>query len=1358
MESLGVSDIVVIPSNPNIIFIGTGDRDGQRNPPVERGVMKSTDGGLTFSQSNTGMGFVKVNKLILNPQNSNTMIAATDFGIFVSYNQGTNWASKSGNSFDYRDLKYCPGDTTIVYATSFNIGGGANFYRSTNGGSSWTNVNTGMSAASRRCRMEIAVTAHNPNIVYLLSAAPSSRNFVFDSLYKSSDKGATFRGLTPNLKNILGGDIDGNSTSGQGWYDIAMISSPTDSNFLFVGGVNTFKSSNGGTTWTPASSWWGEAGTPFMHADVHYFARSPHNNNIYIGHDGGVAYTNNGASFTDINDSLCITQLYNIGVSQKSKTRFIAGTQDNGTSLSSNTVWKAQIGGDGMHCDISNLDTTKMVASLYYGRFFTTVDNGANWVDRTSLISEANISTSPWVSPMHIHPRVNNIVVAALNNVWISKNIFSGSPSFSSISSLSTSMEATALRFSNSNDSLVFVGWQDGSVRYCSNIFATSPSLTSCGTTFPSASGSEVYDIETSYDNKDLIWVARGNRIYRSANRGTTWTNITANLSSAPYDIPIKSIVVDKNMSEALYVGTAIGVFYKDSAMTNWVPFNTGMPATATITDLEIVYDTVCSSSSVIYAGTYGRSLWKSDLRISTTEPGPNFTLPATSCSGIPVPVTNTTTNHTASTKYKWIITPSAGVTFVSGTNDSSVTPVLQFSTMGTYSIELRAEKPRGGFCRTKKTNIITIGTGGKISHSTTKDTTVCPGDTVIVGITGMTNYTFEPNSFVAKLNDSIYRLFTPSATNYRIVGDISGGCFDTVYVNVKMNPYLAYTVAGNQKFCLGDSTTITVTPSTGTFDTVIWSPMTNLTFNSGPTNVKIKPTTAGIINYTVTMKKATLCNVNFVLPINAQSHPNYDSRINGTFGLKTKTICSGDSVFLSELGVPSNSWAPGIGLNKVTGDTVIAKPLVSTIYYVATSDTTVCPTTIDSLRVNVTPSPTITIIGGKDICIGMKTMMIATGGAPSGSYTWTGDSIKNLSTHFDTIIVNPITSTTYTVTGSNGICSGVAQKIINVGTGTVSLKYEGDTIVCKNTVAQIRVSGADSYHWYPEAAVNNVFKDTVFLYVTDSINLKLVGISIGCTDSIDVPVKIKPVPSIKITADTNSSVCEGTKIKLSMSGGSTYSVYPNYNIKKLTASTFEINPSRTTTYTVVGISSLGCRGQDSIVIPIDTLPVLKITPQVRTIDRGDSIVFTATGASVYSWTPNTYLLTKGDTTNNTLKVKPDSNIIYYLKGKTNTGCSSEGLVIVYVKYGSTSTNSIMGKSLENILIYPNPSSDYVTIESTSNFVITLVDVNGRIVSSFKKDIEQYRLNLSNFSSGNYLMILDDQNGNKNSVKISIEK
>ena len=250
-----------------------------------------------------------------------------------------------------------------LYATENGV-----FYRSTNAGNTWTAINTGMSATGRN-RLAIAVTAANPNIVYVVASKSSTNGL--ESFYKSSNKGLTFTARIGDTFNILGGNTNGSSSGGQGWYDLAIAANDQDSNMVAVGGVIQFRTDNGGTSWTAISHWFG-GGAPFVHADVHYLARNPLNNELYSGNDGGVYTTaNNGTSWTIRNKGLAISQFYNFGVSQLSKTKFITGAQDNGTSWGSDSAsWQtASFGGDGMQCEISNFDTTVMFGQCFCARW-----------------------------------------------------------------------------------------------------------------------------------------------------------------------------------------------------------------------------------------------------------------------------------------------------------------------------------------------------------------------------------------------------------------------------------------------------------------------------------------------------------------------------------------------------------------------------------------------------------------------------------------------------------------------------------------------------------------------------------------------------------------------------------------------------------------------------------------------------------------------------------------------------------------------------------------------------------------------------------------------------------------------------
>jgi hypothetical protein len=195
----------------------------------------------------------------------------------------------------------------------------------------------------------------------------NSKGSGFGGLYRSVDGGKTWvrRSNTPN---ILSHSVDGSGTGGQGWYDLAIETSPTDANYVLVGGINIFRSTNGGTNWSCVAHWWGQSGTAYVHADIHIFNRHPITQEIFIGSDGGIDFTsNNGTSYTNINGTLAIRQFYHLDVARQSPLRILAGAQDNGTILKRGNTWKNMTGGDGMMPKISPLDSNMLVSTSQNG-------------------------------------------------------------------------------------------------------------------------------------------------------------------------------------------------------------------------------------------------------------------------------------------------------------------------------------------------------------------------------------------------------------------------------------------------------------------------------------------------------------------------------------------------------------------------------------------------------------------------------------------------------------------------------------------------------------------------------------------------------------------------------------------------------------------------------------------------------------------------------------------------------------------------------------------------------------------------------------------------------------------------------
>lgn len=754
MPRIGVSAIAVIPvaSSEPIILIGTGDRDAADVPGF--GVYVSYDGGNTFTASNSGMGNVTVNKLMVNPLNSNNIIAATESGIFKSYNKGQSWV-KTSISGDFKDIHYHPEDTNYVYATL-----GGSFYRSTNGGNSWTVVTSGFASTSKR-RAAIAVTKANPEIVYVITVNMSTNGM--EGLYKSSNRGGSFTlQLNGNTFNPLGFNVTGGS-GGQGFYDLAIESSPNDSNVVYVGGVNIFKSNNGGINFTCVAYWSYHPTIPWVHADIHYIGRNPLNNELYIGSDGGIDYsTNEGADYNNRNNGLAISQFYNLGISQLSKTKFITGAQDNGTSSgSSKTNWTAELGGDGMECEISHFDTAIMFGCSQYGNLQRTRNGGNTW---NGIVNSINEQPGPWITPYQISPRVNNLMVAVYRNVWVSKNITSGTNvSFSRFTS-GISTEGSAVRFSNANDNYVFVGWKDGVVRFSSNIQSASPTFTA---TEPIFGNGSINDIETSYNDVNTLYVARGTKIFKSTNLGTNWTNISFNLPN----ISIYTIVLDKNTPEGLYVGTDAGVYYKDSTMSEWILYSNGLSLNAPVRDLEIVYDKECSINSRLFAATYGRGLWQNSVYVNTDVGNFNITSDkgTTVCEGEKLEVT-----ATGGANY-----------FFEPSSDISILANDKFQISATSSNQYKFfSKNSNGKCEAKILDLIV--NPKPTLEVTPMSKTIKKGDVVTATADGANTYEWTPVKTITGSNTSSQASLKPDVTTtYTLKGISDKGCESTLKITI---------------------------------------------------------------------------------------------------------------------------------------------------------------------------------------------------------------------------------------------------------------------------------------------------------------------------------------------------------------------------------------------------------------------------------------------------------------------------------------------------------------------------------------------------------------------------------------------
>lgn len=1314
MPTLGVSAIVALPSipptNPPLILIGTGDRDAFDAAGL--GVYKSTDGGVTFTASNTGItnsGNVTVNKLMINPLNPNTIVAATNMGIYFSYNKGANW-DKKGSSLatNYKDIQYKPGDTNTLYASS-----GGTFFRTNDAGTTWLSTSTGFSPTSKN-RLAIGVTAADPNIVYVVASKNSDNTL--EGFYKSTNSGVNFTKST-NTTNILGSDLNG-GTRGQGWYDLAIETSPTDANYVLVGGINIFRSTNGGTNWNCVAHWYGDQGKAYVHADIHVFNRHPLTQEIFIGSDGGIDYTvNNGTSYTNINGTLAIRQFYHLDVARQSPLRILAGAQDNGTILKKGNTWKNMTGGDGMMPKISPLDSNILVSTSQNGNFNYSLDGGNNWdnsinfdfTTNTSKISEPG----PWVTPFALHPTVPNFMIAVYKNAWRTTDLNFGN--FCGFDKISTNLtiDGSAISFSNVSPNKCFIANYDRyngntSLVRSSNILAATPTWT---TLSPPGSGA-ITSIASSYRDSNILFITQGNKVYRSNNAGNNWTDISTGLPN----IKMYSVVIDKYSDDRLYVGSQAGVYVKDNGASSWTLFNTGLPVNSEIRELNIWYDTACSYNSKITAATYGRGAWQSDL-LTTNNPIVDFSVPASTCAGLPVNFTNNTTN--APDSFLWTITPNT-VTYLNGTNNKSASPQVSFNTPGNYSIQLFAKKNNFGYCSLKKTNIISINNSGNLTlnHG---DSTICPNDSIKYIASGATNYSWTPTTGLSADTGKNVTISPIATTTYTVISNVNGNCLDTATFTVSVKPFPNVTITGNPKICVGDTGTFLLSGA----DSFKWTPNTFLS-NDTARNIRITPTNN--ITYSITAKSGTLCPITRTLKVFALTKPTFTYA-----NTPSKSICLGDSTQVDYTGnITTINWTPNTNITTISGTSASFKPTATTKYYVNTTDTTFCPLK-DSFTITIVPVPKVAITGPSQTCTGATINLTASG---ADSFTWSPSTFLN-QTNTASVASTPTADITYTVTGKTSICSSTATKQLTVGTTAANVQITGNPVICPNLRTKLTAKGADTYTWSPASAVDNATSNIVNATTTSPLTLTVTGVLSGCTGSKTITLTPASSPVVTYTSNkTNNSICNNDTVRLNLKGAKTYSISPIYNLSNSNDSTFFLFPRNTTEYTITGTSALGCNGSNKINITVNPLPTISISPQISTITRGDSLKISATGNDAYTWTPTTYVVSGAN--NKTMTTKPDSNIVYTLTATTSFGCKATGVSIVYVKNKPTNPTSIQIATMNDIKWYPNPAKEYVTIETPIPVEMEIYSLEGKTILKSDLKADKNNISLQEISKGIY--------------------
>lgn len=659
LGAIGISDIIVqATTGDDVVIIATGDRDHSDTYSV--GVVISTDGGATWlptSLAFTPDQHIIINRLLVDPLDDDIFYAATNDGVYKSTDGAYNWTSVYNTTF--KDMEFKPGSSNIIYGSTTQ----GEIYKTIDNGINWTNVHS-----SSGKRTELAVSANDPDVVYAVSA--NSSNGLY-AIYKSTNSGESFTSVYNSL-NLLGWACDGNDSGGQGWYDLAIAADPNNADIVYVGGVNTWKSTDGGTSFTINTHWSGScSGTATtVHADKHNLTFQNNSSTLFECNDGGLYNTNNGGStWNHLTNGMIIGQIYRLGVAQTSSDDVIAGLQDNGTKALLDNTWNDVIGGDGMECIIDYSNENTQYGSLYYGSIKRTTDH---WFSSTS-ISDNISGNAAWVTPYVQDPNNSNTLFVGYQDVW--KSTDKGN-NWTQLSSWSGST-LRSLAVAPSNSDYIYAATTN-------TLYKTTDGGTSWSNitgSLPTGSSSISY-ISVSDSDPNTIWIAMGSfnnyNVFVSENGGSSWTDISAGLPTLPTNCVIQNT---QNTTETeLYAGTDVGVYVK-LGNANWTMFSNNLP-NVVVNELEIYYD-VNPENSLLRAATFGRGLWESDLYSATTILGADF---YASTTNLEVGQSTVFTDISTGSPISWEWTFEGGTP---GTFTGQNPPAITYDTEGTFDVVL---------------------------------------------------------------------------------------------------------------------------------------------------------------------------------------------------------------------------------------------------------------------------------------------------------------------------------------------------------------------------------------------------------------------------------------------------------------------------------------------------------------------------------------------------------------------------------------------------------------------------------------------------------------------------------------------
>lgn len=601
----GVSAVEVNVVFPDIVFAGSGSK-----------LMKSIDGGLTWTLCIQQNG-LNVNEILISTINDQIVFAATDKGLYRSIDGGTNFTQIfpqkcydiKANTLDPNTLYILKNNPTLIRAE---------FFKSTDLGATWTLKDNGWYSSTDPARNDggarLAVTMADPQRIYAyLIGEAKANDYGYIGVYRSDNGGESwylpngpaggpYTGTHPNLAY-------GNPgwTYHQGFYNCAIMANQSDADVLLIGGLNLWRSNDGGTTFAVQGGYQGNALD--IHVDQQDFRAF--SNETWITNDGGVYYSD------DFFDNSNLVKM--AGIHGSDYWGFGSGWNEDvlvgGLYHNGNLAWYEQYadgdflelgGGEAATGYVNPGDARKTCFSDIGGRYLplqigNPVLNFAfgMYPNETYWAAES--------SEMEYHPACYNIIVLGKENkLWKSVN---GGTGFDLVHEFGTDVNSHVryIEISRSNPDVMYLSQQPSSGN-TGTLWKTMDGGLTWNTVAKPSGNSRKILLALSPDDENKLWMAypqasNGNKIFKTQDGGITWTNITTAMLNG--ESP-QSISLIGGTPGGIYFCTNKTIFYRNDTMTDWQLVNSGLP-TYISTDIARPF----YRDGKLRIASYGKGIWE---------------------------------------------------------------------------------------------------------------------------------------------------------------------------------------------------------------------------------------------------------------------------------------------------------------------------------------------------------------------------------------------------------------------------------------------------------------------------------------------------------------------------------------------------------------------------------------------------------------------------------------------------------------------------------------------------------------------------------------------------------------------------